>query len=430
MAGSRKNQQLVMLGLGSAAVLTLGFVTFGVLGPKNPTATPFGNSTGEIDVSVVSDRTSAAAPEMSWVTQSRAEIEDMQSLIKDMRTTYEEQQASHATELAGLKETYDEFLVQQAVKISELEAQIGGGSATPAAATGPVVVGEGPAPLGGDAFTPDYSSTGSEFIERRTKTREVPFPPGPSGTGRRIETVTTGDGTTSSGGSRSFGQSFSLTATETPVSADGATVNSLRNYIPAGSYVPAVVLSGADAATNVVDRENPTPVLFRVTGPAVTAGRGSQGARVNIKGCTIQGSAIGDLSSERVKVRLISMTCLKRNGTVVEARVSGYMTGSGKAGVRGPVVSREGNLVSNAAIAGVLQGIATTAQTASGADEEAAVADIAQSALAAAGAGGVQQAASTLSEYYINRAEQYQPVISLHGGTNVELVFLEGVSLQ
>jgi conjugal transfer pilus assembly protein TraB len=427
MAGSRKNQQLVMLGLGSAAVIGLGVVTFGVLGPKVPTATPFGNSTGEIDVSVVSDRTSAAAPEMSWVTQSRAEIENMQSLIKDMRTTYEEQQTNHETELAGLKETYDEFLVQQAVKISELETQITG---APAAVAGPVVVGDGTAPLGGDAYTPDYSSTGSEFIERRTTAREVSFPPGPSGEGRQIETVSTGNESTTSGGSRSFGQSFSLTATETPVSSDGATVNSLRNYIPAGSYVPAVVLSGADAATNVVDRENPTPVLFRVTGPAVTAGRGSRGARVNIKGCTIQGSAIGDLSSERVKVRLISMTCLKRNGTVVEARVSGYMTGSGKAGVRGPVVSREGNLVSNAAVAGVLQGIATAAQGAPGASEDAAVADIAQSALAAAGAGGVQQAASTLSEYYINRAEQYQPVISLHGGTNVELVFLEGVSLR
>lgn len=429
MAGSRKNQQLVMFGLGTAAVLGLGFVTFGVLGPKNPTATPFGNSTGEIDVSVVSDRTSAAAPEMSWVTQSRAEIEDMQSLLEDMRKTYEEQQASHATELAGLKETYDEFLVQQAVKISELETQITGSPAVAAAVSGPVVIGDGPAPLGEDTFTPDYSSTGSEFIERRTATREVPFPPGPSSNNRRSETGPATNETVAPAGSRSFGQSFSLTATETSDSADGATVNSLRNYIPAGSYVPAVVLSGADAATNVVDRENPTPVLFRVTGPAVTAGRGTRGAQVNIKGCTIQGSAIGDLSSERVKVRLISMTCLKRNGTVVEARVSGYMTGSGKAGVRGPVVSREGNLVSNAAIAGVLQGIATTAQGATASDDDAAVADIAQSALAAAGAGGVQQAASTLSEYYINRAEQYQPVISLHGGTNVELVFLEGVSL-
>jgi conjugal transfer pilus assembly protein TraB len=398
MAGSRKNQQLVMLGFASAAVVGLGVVTFGVLGPKNPTSTPFGNSTGEIDVSVVSDRTSAAAPEMSWVTQSRAEIENMQTLIKDMRTTYEEQQASHVTELAGLKEGYDEFLLQQAQKISDLEAQITNGAPATAAASGPVIVGGGSAPLGGDAYTPDYSSTGSEFIERRTTTREVPFSSGPSGTGRRIETVATGDAQTVSTGPRSFGQSFSLTASETPASADGATVNSLRNYIPAGSYVPAVVLSGADAATNVVDRENPTPVLFRVTGPAVTAGRGNRGAQVNIKGCTIQGSAIGDLSSERVKVRLISMTCLKRNGTVVEARVSGYMTGSGKAGVRGPVVSREGNLVSNAAIAGVLQGIATAAQSGTAANEDAAVADIAQSALAAAGAGGVQQAASTISQ--------------------------------
>ena len=47
-----------------------------------------------------------------------------------------------------------------------------------------------------------------------------------------------------------------------------------------------------------------------------------------------------------------------------------------------------------------------------------------------AGTGGVQSAANTLSEYYINRAEQYQPVISLNGGTKVELVFMEGISLQ
>ncbi len=44
------------------------------------------------------------------------------------------------------------------------------------------------------------------------------------------------------------------------------------------------------------------------------------------------------------------------------------------------------------------------------------------------GAGG--NAAQSLADYYIKRAEQYQPVVSLYAGTEVEVVFMEGVSLK
>lgn len=44
--------------------------------------------------------------------------------------------------------------------------------------------------------------------------------------------------------------------------------------------------------------------------------------------------------------------------------------------------------------------------------------------------GGAASAADRLAEYYIKRAEQYQPVVSLYAGTNVEVVFMEGVSLK
>ena len=210
----------------------------------------------------------------------------------------------------------------------------------------------------------------------------------------------------------SFGQTFQLTAVEeTPVEER----NTLRNYIPAGSYASAVVLSGADAATNVADRESPVPVLFRITGPAVTAGRGNgRGAQINIEGCTVQGSAIGDLSSERVRVRLLTLTCVKRSGIVVEQAITGYMVGAGKAGVRGRVISREGGLVANAAIAGVLGGLAYAANSATGGNTNTpnGLGEIVSGAAAAAGVGGVQSAAQTLSDYYINRAEQYQPVLS------------------
>ncbi|MBL1436770.1 MAG: TraB/VirB10 family protein [Rhodobacteraceae bacterium] len=283
-------------------------------------------------------------------------------------------------------------------------------------------------PNANGAFTPDYSATGSEFIERRTGF--TPSGQTPAGSNRRQGAAQNIVDENGNAIAQSFGQVFALTVQETEAPTDER--NTLRNYIPAGSYASAVVLSGADAATNVADRESPVPVLFRITGPAITAARGGgRGAEINIEGCTVQGSAIGDLSSERVRVRLLTLTCIKRNGEVVEQAISGYMVGAGKAGVRGRVISREGGLVANAAIAGVLGGLANDASSATGNTDGAnSLGEIVTGAATAAGVGGVQTAAQTLSEYYINRAEQYQPVITLNGGSVVELVFMEGISLR
>ena len=44
-------------------------------------------------------------------------------------------------------------------------------------------------------------------------------------------------------------------------------------------------------------------------------------------------------------------------GTVIETPVSGFVAGGGKAGVPGPVVSREGSLVQRAFLSGVFSGV-------------------------------------------------------------------------
>ena len=43
---------------------------------------------------------------------------------------------------------------------------------------------------------------------------------------------------------------------------------------------------------------------------------------------------------------------------------------------------------------------------------------------------GVAQSADQVSKYLIERAEQYQPVIEMPTGIDVEIVFLEGVFIQ
>jgi len=409
---NRQKQQFIALGFGVAVIGGLAILIFVVLGPKNPTATPFGADNQGVDVSIVADRTSSAAPEMSWITQSRGEIEQLNQHIESLQESILAERADSARQIAQLSEGYDQVLLQQAQKLAELEARA---DAAPAQTVPQNTV--TPA-----SFNPDYSATGNEFINRRTGGNTPSEAPRGA-----AQVIVDENGTVIA---PSFGQTFALSTPEQEEETEER--NTLRNYVPAGSYAPAVVLSGADAATNVADRESPVPVLFRITGPAVTAARGGRdGAKINIEGCTVQGSAIGDLSSERVRVRLLSMSCLKRNGEIIEQAISGYMVGAGKAGVRGQVISREGNLVTNAAIAGVLGGIANAASGAGG-DVESAddIGALASNAAAAAGIGGIQSAATTLSDYYIKRAEQYQPVISLNGGSSVELVFMEGISLR
>lgn len=413
MAGSkRKNQQLVVIVVLAAGLALISVGVFSISSKNNNAAFAI-EGKNDVDMSIVSDRTSAAAPEMTWITTSRVEIEELSKQLESLQKSVSEREKMQAQELTSLQDQYDEMLIQQASKIAELEGLLAQPNASGLS--------------GADPYAPDYSGTGTEFIQRRADGVE---PRGALQNATR-QNGKNGEASGSQGNlaSRGFGKSFNLASLDD--GANPSQKNTLKNYIPAGSYAPALVLSGADAATNVADRESPIPVLFRVTGPAVSAIKNGVAGKVDIEGCTVQGSAIGDLSSERVLVRLISMTCLQQGNEVIETAVSGYMVGAGKTGVRGHVVSREGGLVTSAAIAGALEGLSGAASGAAQATQSVGgITELATAAATATAVGGVQEAASTLSEYLVSRAEQYQPVVSMNGGSIVELVFMEGVSLK
>ena len=207
-------------------------------------------------------------------------------------------------------------------------------------------------------------------------------------------------------------------------------------WLPAGAHAEAVVLAGVDASAGVSSQGDPRPVLLRITGPAWTAAEGGAALQVDVDGCTVTGAAHGDLSSEKVYVRFRTMTCAgPEPGTVVETDVAGFVAGSGKTGVRGPVVSREGALVEKAFLAGMVsgigQGVAQTFQPqAVATGTGVAVANSALSDIGRAGLGaGASGAGQKVADYMIRRAEQYQPVVQLQAGTKVTLVFLEGARI-
>lgn len=401
MATGRRKQQIIIGSL-VIGVLVAGFVILGVLmGGQEPTTLTGAGNIG-FDETIIADRTSAASPEMSWITTSREQIAALKIQLEEVTKVANATRLEALTQVDILTEQYDEQIISQQAQINQLKEDL-------------VNTQTSTSPSGGAQQTPD-STFGTDFISTGGQRRAVP---GSTRPGQPESGIVS---------SPQFGQQFILT----PNDESSSNRKSLQNYVPAGSYASAVVLSGVDASTGVVSRDNPVPVLFRITAPAVTAGYSStSGQKINLTGCTVTGSATGDLSSERVYVRLIQMSCIGSGNEVIETDIAGYMVGSGKAGVRGEVVSREGSLVTNAAIAGTLQGLAGAVSSLqnSETDGNGGAAGIAKQLGIGSLTGGAENAAGTLAEYYIRRAEQYQPVVSLYGGTKVELVFMEGIQL-
>jgi conjugal transfer pilus assembly protein TraB len=122
---------------------------------------------------------------------------------------------------------------------------------------------------------------------------------------------------------------------------------------------------------------------------------------------------------------------------VITVDVEAFITSRGTGGVRGTVVSREGDAAQRALIAGTLQGLgqavgsATQRSLVLGADGTAGQGSMtAGEALGGAAGQGLSSAAGQLSQYWIRRAEQYQPVIEMPVGSDVEVVFLGPVTVR
>lgn len=210
------------------------------------------------------------------------------------------------------------------------------------------------------------------------------------------------------------------------------------DYLPPNSYATARVIVGVDASAGVASQTDPLPVVLRITGPARSVLQNGKVLTTRIQGCVVNGAARGDLSSEKVYVKLARMTCDQPGGRVAVSEVKGFISFAGKSGVRGRVVSREGNLVTQALLAGIVGGFgrgfsANANSVFSGvtANSNGSRSKLSAGDIVGGGLGqGAADAADTVSKYLIERAEQYQPVVEMPTGIDVEIVFLDGVYVR
>ena len=203
-----------------------------------------------------------------------------------------------------------------------------------------------------------------------------------------------------------------------------------RPFLTSSSFVRAVNLTGLDAPTGGQAQGDPVPVFFRLTDVASLPNR----YRTQVKECRVLGFGYGDLSSERAIVKLETLSCLLKNGKYLDATVKGGVIGEdGKYGMRGRLVTKQGQMIANGIMAGLASGIGkgfsnqlgTVSTGAAGTVATFNGDDIWKSGVGQGIGGGMDMLAS----YFIKAAEKLFPVIEVDSARTVDLAFTRPLTI-
>ena len=374
---SPKHRQYLILGLGIGAFLLLVFG--GVAIWDKPVQLPQGNNQSRPQPMPIATPGAQADPRDIWMSKSAEQMRQMEDMIQ------------------GLRQQVD-TLDKKPTTVAPLALTL-----PPPPAPMPAQTPMSPLPQ------PPMPTSLSGAKEDRTT--EPPPPPRPPG----IASFEVSDAR--------------VVPPETAGKAEAK--RDTRSYVPSGSFFRAALLGGLDAPTGGQAQSNPHPILMRVQDNAFLPNR----YRFKIKECLALGASHGDISSERAYIRLESLSCVRHDGKAIDVPVKGYVVGEdGKAGMRGRLVSKQGQVLANALVAGIGAGIgqafqqsATTIST----NPLGSVGTIDPGKQFQAGIGtGVGKALDRLSQYYITLAEKMFPIIEVDAGRTVDVVFTKGFSLE
>ncbi|WP_077217018.1 TrbI/VirB10 family protein [Piscirickettsia litoralis] len=208
-------------------------------------------------------------------------------------------------------------------------------------------------------------------------------------------------------------------------------------YIPAGSILTGTLVTGMDAPTSDGTQDHPFPALLRLQKEAILPNKYSE----DIKECFLLVGGYGDLSSERVYLRGETLSCVRNNGDVTEAELKGYVAGEdGLAGVRGRLVSRQGQLIAKSFVSGFFGGLGEGFQKVpvptinfSNGDAGSSVqyqSMMSQGMFQSAAAKGAGDSLKRIADFYIKMAEKMFPVIEISAGRQVDVILEYGVKLK
>lgn len=204
-----------------------------------------------------------------------------------------------------------------------------------------------------------------------------------------------------------------------------------KKILSTGSISKVILLGGMDAPTMARAKNNPLPVLMKVTDLSFLP----NDWRHDIKGCFFLGEGYGDLSSERAYIRVNTLSCVTEDGFHIDTPFKGAVYGEdGKVGLRGRVVTKQGALLARTLVAGFLQGVSEAfSQTNNviipNTDTNATTPEF-NKMLRTGVYKGAGNALERLADFYLKMADQVAPVIEISAGRQIDVITLEPVELK
>lgn len=212
--------------------------------------------------------------------------------------------------------------------------------------------------------------------------------------------------------------------------------------LPAGSILSGVLVTGMDAPTGQKVQRDPFPTLVRIKSEAILPNR----FRADFRECFLIAGGWGDMSSERAYLRAERLSCVRQDGKTLEASLEAFATGEdGKNGIRGRLVSKQGQLLARSLMAGFMQGassvfnvrqvpsinITRSGSNGSSAQQNPVYEQVLDSnALQGAAATGVGSALERIADYYLEMAQNLFPVIEIDAMRDVDFIVNKGMTVK
>lgn len=205
-------------------------------------------------------------------------------------------------------------------------------------------------------------------------------------------------------------------------------------YMPLGSILTGVTITGMDAPTSKGARKDPFPSLIRIQKEAILPNR----FREDVRECFMILSGYGDMSSERAYLRSEAISCIRDDGAVIESSIKGYAVGEdGKAGIRGRLVSKQTAMIKQSLKAGFAKGFADALDTnpvpvvnTNPSDSAIYQEVFNKNAVRSGFSSGASTAMEKVAQFYLDLAEGMFPVIEIDAGRQIEIVITKGQKLK
>ncbi|TCW78680.1 conjugal transfer protein TraI [Burkholderia sp. SRS-46] len=374
----------------------------------------------------------------AWRTKSAATLADLEQRVQRQQARLEEQQASieKMASAAAAQQAAAAVAASLAAAASSAAAPAAASTATPASSATAATTLNKPLPvtargLGGKQVLPPPGGTLAQRIDG------TDVPP------RQLEIISfvddgSGSGADSANAAGSSGgksevlgfptdpkaRRYATTkATSVATSSSG---QGLVNILPAGSFFRVGMLNGVDAPTGGQAQSDPLSANLHV----LEAANLPNGKRLDIRGCRVMSAVWGDLSSERTMGRTQTLSCIL-GGKTIEIPIKGKVIGEdGKEGIRGRLVTKQGQLLANAILSGTLGGIGQAFQqsatvTSIGGGGISQTVDSGQIGRAAIG-GGIGSAGQMAAQYYLQAANKLYPSIETDATRTIEVSITQG----